>query len=66
MLSKSDRERQIPDDFTHVELKKKTPVNRQNKNKLRDTENRLVVTSREGGCGVDKMGEEGQLYGDEW
>lgn len=34
------------------------------KNKLKDTENRLVVTGGEGGWEVGKKVEGGQLYGD--
>lgn len=32
---------------------------------LTDTEKRLVVTRREGASGDGKIGEDGQLYGDE-
>ena len=47
MLGEIDRERQIPYDFTYMwNLIKQT---KQNKNKLIDTENRLVITRGEGG-----------------
>ena len=52
-------------DFTHM-LNLKKDTNKQNKNKLIDTENRLMVTRGERGCGGCKMDEGGQLYDDEW
>lgn len=48
--NKTDEERQIPYNFSYMEYKK------QNKNKLIDSENRLLVTRREGD----------QVYGDGW
>lgn len=40
-------------------------MNKQNKNKFIDAENRIVVTRGEGrGLGTSKMVERGQLYGD--
>ena len=39
-------------------------MNKQNKNKLIDTENRLVVTRGEQVWGEGEMGNGGQLYGD--
>ena len=42
-------------------------MNKQNKNKLIDTEIRLVVTIREGGWGIGKISEGvSHLYGDGW
>ena len=41
-------------------------MNKQNKNKLIDTENRFVVTREVWRGGMGKMGEEGQLYSDGW
>ena len=62
--NKSDEEEQIPYDFTYMwNLKNKT---KQNKNKLIDTENRLLVTRREGGWGEGEMGEGDKMYGDGW
>ena len=40
--------------------------NKQNKNKLIETENRAVVIRAEGGWRVGEMDEGGQLYGDGW
>lgn len=39
---------------------------KQNKNKLKDTENRLVVTRGEGGWRVGKMSEGAEVNGDRW
>ena len=50
MLSEISQRKTNTYDFTHVESKKKTK--QINKNKLTDTENRLVVTRGEGGCGT--------------
>ena len=42
--NKSDRERQTPYDFTYMwNLKNKKKTNKQNRNRLTDTENRLMV-----------------------
>ena len=41
-------------------------MNKQNKSKLIDTENRLVVTRGEQGWGAGKMSRGGQLYDDGW
>ena len=51
-LNKSERERQIPYDFTYMwDLKNK--INKQDRNKLIDTENRLTAprADRIGGLG---------------
>lgn len=46
--NKSDRKGQKLYDLTHVEYKtKKEPTNKQNKNRLIDTDNRMVVTRGE-------------------
>ena len=47
-----------------VESKKQ--MNKQNKNKLTDTEKILVVTREEGKWGEDEMGEGDQLCGNGW
>ena len=52
MLSEISQRKTNTYDFTHVESKKKNKTNKINKNKLTDTENRLVVTRGEGGCGT--------------
>lgn len=46
----------------------KTPksISKQNKNKLTDVENRLVVIRGKGGWREGGMGEEGQLDGNGW
>ena len=57
--NKSDREKQILCDFTYMcNLKYKTNAQtKQNKNRLIDTENKLVLAKREWGGGTDKIGE---------
>lgn len=61
---KSDRKGEKPYDFTHVEHKtKKKQMNIQNKNKLVDTDSRLVVTGGEG-VGEGKLGKGGHIHGD--
>lgn len=64
---KSDRERQILHDFTHVESKKNTHTDGQTvkRNTFIDKKNRVVVTRREGVWALGEVGEEAQLYADE-
>ena len=65
--NKSERERQIPYDFTHMWNLNNNKTNKQ-KNKTKtnlDTENGLEVTRREEAGGVSEMGEGGQLD-NEW
>ena len=40
-------------------------MNKPNKNKHVDTENRAALTRGEGSCG-DRNGGRGSIYGDEW
>ena len=53
MLSKPVRERQIPYNFTYM-WNVKNDINKQNRNRLIDTENRLMVSE---GNGVGGLGE---------
>lgn len=50
----------------HQKKKKHQWTNEIKQSMLTDTEKRLVVTRREGASDVGKIGEDGQLYGDEW
>ena len=53
--------------FINVEYKtKKKQINKQNRNKLIDTDNRLVITRREWGWKSGEWGKGDQIYGDEW
>ena len=54
--NKSDRERQISNDFTSM-WSSKNKINEQNRNKLLDTENKLMVTDGKRVEGLDEKGE---------
>ena len=58
-MKESGRERQISYDFTHVESKDKTNRNR---NRLINTEIKLVVARREGDRVMDKIGKGSKRY----
>ena len=59
LIEKSDRERQIPYDFTYMRnLKNKINEQiKQSRNRLIDTENKQVVDRRERSGGMGKIGE---------
>ena len=53
------RKRQIPHDFTYMwSLKNKTNEQKKNRNRVINTENKLVVCRRKEGEGMGKIAEE--------
>lgn len=66
----SERSRMEKDKYHIIslicEIERNRFPNKINENRLIDSENRLVVSRREGDLGVGKMGERDQPYGEGW
>ena len=61
ILSEVSGERQVPYNFTYM-WSLKNNINKQNRNRLIDTEDRLMVARREGGQGLGKKGDDHCYY----